>query len=338
MATNKNAQLRYQVLDRCFRNKLQNYTIDDLLEEVNEKLYDVEGPESQIQIRQLRADINHLRDRETYNAPIKTYPGKGKACFYRYSDPDFSIFRTEMSDDELVKLRSTIEMLGRFRGSAENAWLEEVISNLEHRFHVQPNTESVVSFEQNDKLKGLEHLSALINAAVAHQPLEIVYRTYKGTELTQVIHPYHIKQFNNRWFMFGCEENEYGRHIANRALDRIVSFRHADVRFIPNKDVDFNTYFDDVIGVTIPRDDVNLEEVVLKFDDKRFPYVVSKPLHRSQETLNEEEHTIVIKVRPNKELEAQIMSYGPQVEVLSPAWLREQISSKIQEAYQHYHK
>ena len=43
MSANKNAQLRYQILDRCFSNFRQRYTIDDLVEEVNEKLYDLNG-------------------------------------------------------------------------------------------------------------------------------------------------------------------------------------------------------------------------------------------------------------------------------------------------------
>ena len=43
MATNKNAQLRYQILDRCFSNFHKRYEIDDLLDEVNEHLLDIFG-------------------------------------------------------------------------------------------------------------------------------------------------------------------------------------------------------------------------------------------------------------------------------------------------------
>ena len=54
-------------------------------------------------------------------------------------------------------------MLGRFRGVTSNAWLEEVISNLEYRFGVKPNTENIVAFDQNELLKGLEFLGAYKN-------------------------------------------------------------------------------------------------------------------------------------------------------------------------------
>ena len=43
MPTNKNAQLRYKVLDRCFSDFKHKYTIDDLIDEVNESLSDLTG-------------------------------------------------------------------------------------------------------------------------------------------------------------------------------------------------------------------------------------------------------------------------------------------------------
>lgn len=72
MSTNKNAQLRYQILDRCFSNFRQRYTIDDLVEEVNEKLYDLNGTE--VSLRQIREDIKFMRDSVGYNAPVEAYP------------------------------------------------------------------------------------------------------------------------------------------------------------------------------------------------------------------------------------------------------------------------
>ena len=336
MPTNKNALLRYRILDRCFSDFSRKYEIDDLLDEVNEVLYDIAN--TTVGLRQIRQDIRFMRDRVSYNAPIKTYKLVGKRQYYRYTDKDFSIFNNEMSVEEVNNLRSTIEMLGKYRGIAGNAWLEEVISNLEYRFGIKSNKENVVSFEQNENLKGIEYLSELIDSAVNHQPLQISYRSYKGKERTVVVHPYHLKQYNNRWFLFGLEENEkYGNYITNMALDRIVSFTHpADVAFIPNDDIDFSTRFNDVVGVTIPDDHPQTERVVLKFDEKRFPYIASKPLHSSQHVISEEEHTLYINVRPNKELEATIFSFGNQVEVLEPEWLRQQIAEKIAENYKKY--
>ena len=334
MPTNKNALLRYQILDRCFSDFTRKYEIDDLVDKVNDALYDLYGTE--VSIRQIRDDIKYMRDRVTYDAPIKAYQYDGKKCYYRYEDRDFSIFNNALSVEEVSKLRSTIEMLARFRDGSKYAWLEEVISNLEYRFGVKGSGENVVSFEQNEQLRGLEFLGELIDSAIHHQPLRILYRSYYGIEHNTIVHPYHIKQFNNRWYLLGLEETDNGNRLTNKALDRIVKFSRANVSFIPNTEVDFREYFKDIVGVTVPKEHPVAEKVVLKFDPARFPYIVSKPIHPSQEVISEEDCTLQISVRPNKELESRIFSYGPQVEVLEPEWLRQQIEGKIEETLKKY--
>lgn len=217
-----------------------------------------------------------------------------------------------------------------------DAWLEDVISNLEFRFGVKPDTENIVSFDHNDLLKGTEFLGELIESALNHQPLNLLYRTFAGNERFAILHPYHIKQFNNRWFLIGLQEGSHGNYITNKALDRIVKFSRANVPFIPNTEIDFNEYFKDIVGVTLPEDHPVAEEVLLKFDEARFPYVVNKPIHPSQEVEDEELRIIKLMVRPNKELEARIFSYGNQVEVLKPEWLRRQIAEKIENLLKKY--
>lgn len=336
MPKSKNAEYRFMILDRCFSDYLHKYTIDDLLDKVNDKLYDAAGSKSMIMVRQLRSDINSVRKMLPEGIYIDAIPLDGKKCYYRYSDPDFSIYKNELSVSEVQSLKSTIAMLGKYRGLPSNGWLEEVISNLEYRFGVRSNQENAISFEQNENLKGLEFLSVIIDATVNHQPLEIHYLSFKGKDSTCVIHPYHVRQFNNRWFLFGMEEYKGVPRIANRPLDRIMKVTIANVEYVKNTFVDFSTYFDNIVGVTHPADDIEEVIVELRFDESRFPYVINKPIHQSQYIVDESELTIAIRVRPNKELDARIFSYGPQVEVLSPGWYRDAIAVKIKENYTKY--
>lgn len=337
MPINKNALLRYQILDRCFSDRHKRYEIEDLVDKVNEALFDMYG--KTVSLRQIRADITYMRDRVSYNAPILACPIEGRRCYYTYEDPHFSIFNNELTVEEVNDLRTTIEMLSKYRGAVGNAWLEEVISNLEYRFGVKSNHDNIISFDQNSQLKGLEFLSDLIESAVNHIPLKILYRAYGGKEKIKIVHPYHLKQYNNRWFLFGLQQNEDKEdYITNMALDRIVSFSPmSNIDFIPNCDIDFTTRFKDVVGVTIPEDHPEPEEVLLKFDSARFPYIVSKPIHTSQTVVSEDDYIVSIFVRPNKELEAQIFSFGNQVEVIKPMWLRQQIADKIAETFKIYH-
>ena len=153
-------------------------------------------------------------------------------------------------------------------------------------------------------------------------------------EITSTLHPYHVKQYNNRWFLFGYEE-ETGK-IANKALDRIQRITLANIPFCPNTAIDFAHFFDDVVGVSIPYDDVEKETIILRFKQARFPYVTSKPIHKSQITVNEKECVISLNVKPTRELEQQILSYGSDVEVLSPETFRIQIAENIAEIYKKY--
>ena len=334
MPINKNALLRYQILDRCFSDRHRRYEIEDLVDKVNDALLDMYG--KTVSLRQIRADITYMRDRVSYNAPIVALPIEGRRCYYTYEDPHFSIFSSELSVEEVKNLLSTIDMLGRYR-SPKNAWLEEVISSLELRFGIKANRDKVVSFEQNDQLKGIEFLSDLIDAIINHQPLKMTYRPYKGDEQTMVIHPHYMKQYNTRWFLFGLEDHgEYGMSPVNKALDRIVKFSIANVRFVENDQIDYETYFDDIVGVTHDRKHPEVEHVVLKFAKERFPYVVSKPIHQSQQVVNAEDGTLSIDVRINRELEQNIFSFGQQVEVLSPEWFRNQIIEKYKEIVKIY--
>ena len=332
MPTNKNAQLRYQILDRCFSDFSRKYEIQDLVDKVNDALYDLYGTE--VSLRQIREDIKYMRDRVTYDAPIKAYPYDGKKCYYRYEDRDFTIFNNALSVDDMNKLQSTIDMLGKFRGAAANIWLEEVISSLEYRFGLKSNSEKLVSFEQNEQLKGIENLADIIDSTVNHQTLEIVYLTFRGKEITMVIHPYYVKQYNGRWFLYGL--NDELERISNLALDRIKSFKKSNIPFKKNDKYDFSTYFDDVVGATIPNDDVKKESIRLRFSNNRFPYVVSKPIHKSQVIVDENNCEIEIQVRPTRELDQQIFSFIPDVEVLAPEWYRQQIQEKIEENLNKY--
>ena len=115
-------------------------------------------------------------------------------------------------------------MLSRFRGTATNVWLEEVISNLEYRFGVKGTAENIVSFEQNEQLKGLEFLDELIDSAIHHQPLRILYVSYYGIEHNTIVHPYHVKQFNNRWFLLGLEETDNEQNTPTIRIRKQVKY------------------------------------------------------------------------------------------------------------------
>lgn len=325
MATNKHASIRYQALDKCFRNFGRRYDINDLIEACNQAIYKFTGIEDGIKRRSVYVDIAYMESEQGWSIPLERIK-EGRNVYFRYEDKNFSINIKPLTDNEMDQLKETILMLNRFKGLPQFSWMEELLSRLEDKFHLKGKTESLIGFEQNPYLTGLDFLSDLFNAIVNKQTLKVEYKSYDKPEVSLTIHPYYIKQFNNRWFLFGLN-GEYGT-IQNLPLDRILSIQSANEQYIENKDFDFDEYFDDVIGVTIPREG-KLEHITLQFSPERLQYVLSKPLHHSQKIKNKQKGIIEISVIPNKELESLILSFGNQVEVISPQHYREQIYIQI---------
>jgi predicted DNA-binding transcriptional regulator YafY len=335
MPTNKNAIIRYQALDKCFRDHRHRYYIEDLIDASNGSLcyYNGVGGGSR---RQIFEDIKFMESEAGWSIPLERIKD-GKRVYYRYEEKDFSINKQPLTDAEAQQLHTLIQSLSRFRGIPSNEWIEDVISNLEWRFNLKGKSENVIGFEQNQNLKGLEFLSDIIDATSNHQTLSIKYRNYKngGRDMHFVIYPYYVKQYNDRWFLFGLDDKR--REISNLALDRIQSIEILSEKpFIPNDTIDFEHYFDDIVGVTIPKENVEKENVVLRFSESRFPYVTSKPIHKSQKILSEMENKIGLQLRINPELETKILSFGSDVEVLLPEWFREKIKNKIEESLKKY--
>ncbi len=72
MSTNKHAIIRYQTLDKCFRNFGRNYTIDDLVEECNKSIYEFTGKEGGIKKRQLYDDIRFMESEQGWSCEYVT--------------------------------------------------------------------------------------------------------------------------------------------------------------------------------------------------------------------------------------------------------------------------
>lgn len=322
MPKNKNALERYMVIDRCLSNQYRQFTIYDLVDKCSAALgYNVSK-------RTIYSDLNYIESPEgwgDYGVEIERKRDNRNRVYFRYKDTNKNIRNSALSEIEANQLKETITMLARFKGMPQFEWVEEMVSRLNNSFQLAGNQNAVVGFEQNLDLRGSEHLSILFGYIINKQCVEIKYRTFSGAERTWQISPYYIKQYNQRWFLFG-QSDDY-ETLSNLALDRIVSIKAINKEY-RETDINFEEYFDDVVGVTIPADG-KIEEVVLKFTPRRFPYIESKPLHLSQRVRDRENGIVAIKAIPNRELIAQISSFGSDVEVLEPQTLREELARQV---------
>lgn len=332
MPKTKNAQIRYQVLDRCFRNPGRKFYIQDLLKEVNHALNEYNGSGSKIEKRQLYDDIRFMESEQGYSIPLEKIVD-GRKKYYRYSDIDFSISNQPINEEEKSQIESAISVLSRFSGAPQFEWVQEMIPVIQDRLGLKQNSKEVISIESNIDLKGIELLGTLFDATVNELVLKVEYQDFKSEESFELtFHPYFLKQYNSRWFAFGLNE-EYGVPTWNLALDRILGIDQIQADYIQS-DIDWNEHFFDIIGVSRPYEG-EVEKVVLVFTKEQAPYITTKPLHPTQRhEWVDGKLRVEIEVIPNYELESLILSFGEKCKVIKPELLRDKIDKRREASIQ----
>lgn len=325
--------IRYQALDRCFSNRYKRYYIEDLVEECNKAIYEFTGSLDGVKKRTIFSDISYMESPQGWNAPIKRVY-EGKRCYYVYEEENFSINKKDLSEAELETIDEALVMLNRFKGVEGFDWVDEFVTNFEDKLGRKKNEVPVIGYQKNPFLKGIENLSVIYNYIVNRQVLKITYEHFVKGKMVHVVHPYYLKEYNNRWFLFGITEQKRD-FLISLPLDRMVDIEPMHIEYIPNKNFNFEEYFEDVVGVSVPMSGTP-DKVVLKFEKSRFPYVVTKPLHPSQRIIDKDECMVQIEVHQNSELNSLIFSFGDQVEVLAPDSLRNQFKAKINKLSEKY--
>ena len=326
MATNKNATIRYQALNRCFRNPGRKYYIDDLINACNDSLQDIDPDSTGIKKRQVFDDIKFMRDSQGFNAPIESLKD-GKKAFYRYSNSSFSINNQPLNLREAQQLKESLMTLSRFKGLPQFEWVDEMKARLETSFKLK-SQEKVIEFEENQYLTGKEYIGVLYDGIINEQVLNIQYRSFKWEEsIKMIVHPYFLKQYNNRWFLMGRNGE---MTVTNIALDRIEEIQTVHEVYLPNTEINFEEYFEDVVGVSVTNE-AKVEKILLKVDAESWPYIKTKPIHGSQKIKEQKaDYTIIeLQLIPNFELESIIFSHGEKIEVLEPESLRQRIKNRI---------
>ena len=321
MPVDKQVLLRYQVLNRCFRNRYREYTKEDLLIECNKYLRNADKAE--VSLRTILNDIHVLE--ADYGIRLREDLKRGRQRLYRYVDTDYTLPLFRINDEERHKLQDAIRVLGHFEGEPMYDWAKILLMQIEGGLF-NDDSSQVVSFQTNLDLKGLNHFGGLLQAIISKRVLKMKYTPYGKKQITATIYPYYLKEYNDRWFLI-AQVKGYDSY-AHYALDRIDDFEEVALTY-KEPDIEFDDYFDDVVGVTVPEEDS--EDIILRVSKPRFEYIRTKPLHLSQRIVEENDFfaVISINVKVNKELESLILSFGSDVEVLSPDTFRTQIAEII---------
>ena len=218
--------------------------------------------------------------------------------------------------------------------------MSDMIARLENNLYKSTHEGgNYIQLESNNQLKGMEYIPKLYQAILNKSALLIEYKSFKAQQSQNAIYyPYLLKEYRNRWFLI--VKAKKGGSLLNLALDRIIEFQELpNETFVVHEGIDFERYYSDLIGVTKNSND-RPHKVILEFDNRNAPYVITKPLHHTQELVAEKEKTTVFRIDVvlNYELEREILGFGECVKVLGPKILAQRIKRRIAGAANLYEK
>ena len=332
MPQNKNFQKRITILDECFSSRTGHFTLERLIDVVSEKL------DISVSRKTIQNDIKYIKDtienKKSAKIDFDEHPVfipklfDGKKTIFKYSDVNLSLGNQLLSKTDQEQLEETLSILSRYRNREDFFWLDEMFPRIKTAFNlVHEDYNGLISYQSNRDYSGQSWVGKLYNLLLIKKILIIEYKGFKDdSSYVRRIHPYHLKQFNNRWFLFGKEESEQYTGITNLALDRIQDVTETIEDIAPNT-TDWGDFFDQMIGVSVVPNQEPLD-LKLKFSAKRIPYVITKPIHGASQRLDKtdpEKRTIILNLLPNNEMYQAILSFGSDVEVLEPIEVKEKM-------------
>lgn len=242
-----------------------------------------------------------------------------------------------MNERDINAFQEAIDIFKQFKSIPVFEELNSMVLKLEGKILTDKDDKRrIIDFEKVENVKGIKLIKSLYEFIKNKQVIEIIYRPFNRDEnLTMVIHPYLLKEFNNRWFLIGY--NEELKKMSHLALDRIQTFIKTVISFKVSNEFDEDLYFNNILGITLP-EKAQPELIELSFSPDRAPYIKTKPIHTSQKIIKEDEEglTIQLKLVINKELISLLLSFGKDVKITKPESLKKEIQEILSDAIKKY--
>jgi predicted DNA-binding transcriptional regulator YafY len=331
----KNALIRYRIIDRCIRNKYKSYpSKQELREACEENLFGTNYGEH-ICDSTIEKDLFNMR--MDHDAPIK-YSKKHNG--YYYEDPSYSINDIPLTEDDLESIQFAVNTLQQFREVDMFKQFGQAIDKIVDRVAIESkqslNSENpIVQFETAYSSGGNEFLPPLYEAIISKNKVIFNYKSFKSTDFKErIVSPLLLKEYRNRWYLISFDESK--NDIITFALERMLNLESIKENSIIPSSFNPKEYFEYSTGITAYKGEPELIEI--KADSISAKYILSQPFHHSQKLISEyNEYSIFqLKVFISEELIRSFLSFGGEIEVLSPANLRSMIKQRSSELFQKY--
>jgi predicted DNA-binding transcriptional regulator YafY len=291
---------------------LQSFSAEELAKSCKEI-------DSAINERTIRADIQFLRD---LGAEI---PKGNKHQKFFYKSPFSLIHSLEgVNSGDIAEMLAYLNQLYQKAPKAAFLELDKVFLALEQRVRTtDAKGDARLQFEKTE-YSGQNKISELYDHIVKGKTIELLYTPFAREQQKRTIFPVFLKEYNQRWFLIAFDGDRLT--YQNFALDRIDSIKLSDKKLSLDKLPDPESYFTNLIGVTLEGELTNIQ---IRIKKPRAFYVRTKRWHSTQKELMETTEFIDFQlvVYINRELKSKIWELGRDAEVLFPETLKTDLGS-----------
>ncbi len=333
----KNALIRYRIIDRMLRNKYKPYpSKQDLREACEEALYGSNYGEnicdSTIEKDMFSMKIEH-------DAPIKYSKINNGYC---YDDPNFSINDIPLTEDELSSIKFAVNTLQQFREVPFFQQFGNAIDKIVDRVSIGGNPDDdeinrYVQFESVFSVGGNEFLPIILEGIRTKKMIWFTYASFiKGVEKPRKVSPLLLKEYRNRWYLISYDKAK--KDIVTYALDRMQDPIILEDEAESPPSFNSDSYFQDTIGITTYQG--KAEKITINANSIAAKYIASQPFHASQKVISEsqDQTTFELTILVSEEFIRTLLSYGGEIEIVSPASLRKTIFERVRKMNDIYSK
>jgi len=174
---------------------------------------------------------------------------------------------------------------------------------------------------------GERFLLPIVHAIRERCALQIVYQSFVREVPTHILlDPYLLKLFRHRWYIIGLN-HEY-QEVRTYALDRVQELEGTEQSFTPVSDFEPDTYFDHCFGIM---NSGSPETLIIRVSAAQANYIRSFPLHISQQELHTQADYSLFQyyLKPTIDLLQELLSHGPEIEVISPQTVRTRMQEMV---------
>ena len=264
-------------------------------------------------------------DMDTKPIPIRT--------FHKWRNAIEEMFGLVIENENGGGYRYYIQNAEEFKKGSMRSWLFDTLT-VTNLMMDNMNIKNKILLE--GPIDDKEYLPIILKALQNNRKLYMTYQSYWRDEANSFeIEPYCIKVFKQRWYLVA--RSPYYDKIMIYALDRIKDLEEPNERFAYPKDFDAANYFDDCFGI-IADQDYKVEKVKIKVSAGQANYLRDLTLHQTQREIekNDEYSIFEMKLRPTFDFQQELLSMGPDVEVLSPKWFRKDTAERVRKMWDKY--